>query len=129
LKEKPMDSAQSLVAAQDKRNHPRTNCHIPVKLRNMDPDDLPQEAKTLRPQTLQTFISDLSLGGAFLEFPGALKAGKLYHLQVEMPKPYSALVAFIEVRWANDKGGGIQFLAIQEERLKDLKNYLQTQSA
>jgi hypothetical protein len=38
-------------------------------------------------------------------------------------------VAFIEVRWANDKGGGIQFLAIQEERLKDLKNFLQIQPA
>jgi hypothetical protein len=124
-----MNSPNSSVAQQDKRNHPRTNCRIPVKLRNMDPDDLPQQAKSLRPQTLESFISDLSLGGAFLEFPGALKAGKLYHLQVEMPKPFTSLVAFIEVRWANDKGGGIQFLAIQEERLKDLKNFLQIQSA
>jgi hypothetical protein len=121
-----MNSAKSTLAEKDKRNHARVNCHIPVKLRNMDPEDMPLRGGSLRPQTLQSFISDISLGGAFLEFPGALKPGKLYHLQVEMPKPYAYLVAFIEVRWANDKGGGIQFLAIQEERLKDLKNFIQT---
>ena len=121
-----MNSVKSLLAEKDKRAYPRVPCRIPVKLRNMDPDDIPQGTLPQRPQTLHSFISDISLGGAFLELSGLLKAGKLYHLQVEMPKPYSYLVAFIEVRWANDKGGGIQFLAIQEERLKDLKNFIQT---
>ncbi|MGH7739365.1 MAG: PilZ domain-containing protein [bacterium] len=122
----PLPSSPSL-AEKDKRNHPRIPCRLTVKLRNMDADNPPRAGDSPRPRTFPCALSDISLGGAFLEFSEGLKEGKLYHLEVEMPKPYVHWAAFIEVKWTNTRGGGIQFLAIQEERLKDLKSFIESQ--
>ncbi len=121
-----MKSMDLLVSAKDKRNYPRVSCKIPGKIRTMDPEDIPsQTSGSTRPPSTAIVITDLSLGGAFMECAVPMKEGKLCHLQIDLPKPYSPMTAFAEVRWTTEKGGGVQFLAIQEERLTDLKNYLQ----
>jgi hypothetical protein len=119
-----MESRNSSTPLTEKRNYPRVECQVPAKFRTMDPEDMPNNGT--RPAKVPMTVTDLSLGGACIQSLEPLKEGKLCHLEIDFPKPYSQLTVFAEVRWTAEKEVGLQFLAIQEERIKELKDFIQS---
>lgn len=113
----------------EKRIHPRISIKIPVKYRVIEDQ---KEIETVferkkREQTSQTM--DVSLGGLYLVADQVLNVGSILRLDIILPEMSRAISAFAEVVWSNETGGGLHFLAMKEEDVDSLKNYLsQTQS-
>ncbi len=112
----------------EKRVHPRISVKIPVKYRVIEDQ---KEIETVferkkREQTSQTM--DVSLGGLYLVADQVLNVGSILRLDISLPGHSVMISAFAEVVWSNETGGGLHFLAMKEEDVDSLKNYLsQTQ--
>jgi c-di-GMP-binding flagellar brake protein YcgR len=112
----------------EKRVHPRVSVKIPVKYRVIEDQ---KEIETVferkkREQTSQTM--DVSLGGLYLVADQVLNVGSILRLDITLPEISHVISAFAEVVWSNETGGGLHFLAMKEEDVDSLKNYLnQTQ--
>ncbi len=111
----------------EKRVHPRVSVKIPVKYRVIEDQ---KEIETVferkkREQTSQTM--DMSLGGLYLVTEQVLNVGSILRLDISIPENAKMVSAFAEVVWSNETGGGLHFLAMKEEDVDALKNYL-TQS-
>jgi hypothetical protein len=112
----------------EKRVHPRVAVKIPVKYRVIEDQ---KEIETVferkkNEQTSQTM--DVSLGGLYLVADQVLNVGSILRLDITLPEVSHPVSAFAEVAWSNETGGGLHFLAMKEEDVESLKNYLsQTQ--
>jgi len=113
----------------EKRVHPRVSVKIPVKYRVIEDQ---KEIETVferkkREQSSQTM--DVSLGGLYLVADQVLNVGSILRLDITLPQNSHLISAFAEVVWSNETGGGLHFLAMKEEDVDSLKNYLsQTQT-
>ena len=108
----------------EKRIHPRVSVKIPVKYRVIEDQ---KEIETVferkkREQTSQTM--DVSLGGLYLVSEQLMNVGSILRLDISIPNCPRMVSAFAEVVWSNETGGGLHFLAMKEEDVDSLKNYL-----
>jgi c-di-GMP-binding flagellar brake protein YcgR len=108
----------------EKRVHPRVSVKIPVKYRVIEDQ---KEIETVferkkREQTSQTM--DVSLGGLYLVSEQVMNVGSILRLDIAIPDNSRMVSAFAEVVWSNETGGGLHFLAMKEEDVDALKNYL-----
>ncbi len=108
----------------EKRVHPRVSVKIPVKYRVIEDQ---KEIETVferkkREQTSQTM--DVSLGGLYLVTEQLMNVGSILRLDISIPNQSHMVSAFAEVVWSNETGGGLHFLAMKEEDVDSLKNYL-----
>jgi c-di-GMP-binding flagellar brake protein YcgR len=108
----------------EKRIHPRVSVKIPVKYRVIEDQ---KELETVferkkREQTTRTM--DVSLGGLYIVADQVLNVGSILRLDISLPEKSSMISAFAEVVWANETGGGLHFLAMKEDDVETLKNYL-----
>ena len=108
----------------EKRVHPRISVKIPVKFRVIEDQ---KEIDTVferrkKEQTSQTM--DVSLGGLYIVADQVLNVGSILRLDISIPERSGLVSAFAEVVWANETGGGLHFLAMKEEDVDFLKNYL-----
>ncbi len=108
----------------EKRIHPRISVKIPVKYRVIEDQ---KELETVferkkREQTTRTL--DVSLGGLYIVAEQVLNIGSILRLDISIPEKSSLISAFAEVVWSNETGGGLHFLAMKEDDVESLKNYL-----
>ncbi len=108
----------------EKRVYPRVSVKMPVKYRVIEDQkeiDSVFERKK-KEQTSRTM--DLSLGGLYLVADQILAVGSILRLDVALPSQPGLISAFAEVVWSNETGGGLHFLAMKEEDVESLKNYI-----
>lgn len=108
----------------EKRVYPRVSVKMPVKYRVIEDQkeiDSVFERKK-KEQTSRTM--DLSLGGLYLVADQTLAVGSILRLDISIPSQSSLISAFAEVVWSNETGGGLHFLAMKEEDVESLKNYI-----
>jgi Tfp pilus assembly protein PilZ len=67
---------------------------------------------------------DVSLGGLCVMSEQPVQTGNVLRLDISIPDTSKSLKAMAEVVWANDTGGGIRFLAMDEADIETLKSYL-----
>jgi len=108
----------------EKRIHPRVLVKIPVKYRVIE-DAV--EVKTIlehRKKDHDAQTVDMSLGGLYIVSDQALATGKILRLDISLADNKRPVIAFAEVVWANETGGGLRFLTIKDEDMSSLKAYL-----
>ncbi len=71
----------------------------------------------------------MSLGGLGILTNEPLKPGSILKIEILIPDNPSKLNAMTEVVWSNESGGGVQFLAMKDEDVQALKNYLDKASS
>jgi hypothetical protein len=108
----------------EKRVHPRVSVKIPVKYRIIEDQ---KELETVferkkREQTTRTV--DVSLGGLYIVAEQLMNVGSILRLDISIPEKNLLISAFAEVVWSNETGGGLHFLAMKEDDVETLRNYL-----
>lgn len=108
----------------EKRIHPRVSVKIPVKYRVIEDQKEIDSVFERRKKEQTTKTMDVSLGGLYIVADSVLNIGSILRLDISIPAKVSIISAFAEVVWANETGGGLHFLAMKEEDVDALKNYL-----
>ena len=108
----------------EKRIHPRVSVKIPVKYRIIEDQKEIDSVFERRKKEQTTKTMDVSLGGLYIVAESVLNIGSILRLDISVPAKASIISAFAEVVWANETGGGLHFLAMKEEDVESLKNYL-----
>lgn len=67
---------------------------------------------------------DLSLSGLQIRSSQTLTTGDVLDMEISLPGLPLALPATAEVVWANENGGGLQFLRMSDEDVQVLKAFL-----
>ena len=109
---------------KERRVHPRISVKIPLVFKVLDDQEeikniIEKRQKEINPQAM-----DVSLGGIFIMSDQPLQEGNILNLEITIPGAPEKLKAIVEVVWANETGGGIQFLAMAEPDVETLKAYL-----
>jgi len=71
-----------------------------------------------------TMAVNLSQGGLCIQSQEPLGNNELYRLSINLPEKEDRITAFAEVIWANDREGGVHFLAIHEDQETHLREYV-----
>ncbi len=108
----------------EKRIHPRVSVKIPVKYRVIEDQKELETVFERKKKEQTTRTMDVSLGGLYIVADTVLNIGSILRLDISLPAKASIISAFAEVVWANETGGGLHFLAMKEEDVEYLKNYL-----
>ncbi|HTC21310.1 MAG TPA: PilZ domain-containing protein [bacterium] len=108
----------------EKRIHPRVSIKIPVKFRVIEDQKELETVFERKKKEQTTRTMDVSLGGLYIVADQILNVGSILRLDVSLPEKSSLISAFAEVVWANETGGGLHFLAMKEDDVEFLKNYL-----
>lgn len=109
----------------EKRVHPRVPFKIPVKYRVVED---PKEAKAVlngKKADKSSRTINISLGGLYLVVDQVLGVGSVLRLEMNMPEIARVIPSFAEVAWSNNTEVGLRFLAMKEEDVGALKDYLQ----
>ncbi len=108
----------------EKRIHPRVSVKIPVKYRVIEDQKELETVFERKKKEQTTRTMDVSLGGLYIVADQILNVGSILRLDVSLPEKSALISAFAEVVWANETGGGLHFLAMKEDDVEFLKNYL-----
>lgn len=108
----------------EKRIHPRVSVKIPVKYRVIEDQKELETVFERKKKEQTTKTMDVSLGGLYIVADQLLNIGSILRLDISLPEKSSLISAFAEVVWANETGGGLHFLAMKEDDVEFLKNYL-----
>jgi c-di-GMP-binding flagellar brake protein YcgR len=108
----------------EKRVHPRVSVKIPVKYRVIEDQKELETVFERKKKEQTTRTMDVSLGGLYIVADQILNVGSILRLDISLPEKSSLVSAFAEVVWANETGGGLHFLAMKEDDVDSLKNYL-----
>jgi c-di-GMP-binding flagellar brake protein YcgR len=108
----------------EKRVHPRVSIKIPVKYRIIEDQKELETVFERRKREQTTRTMDVSLGGLYIVAEQVLNVGSILRLDISLPERPALVSAFAEVVWANETGGGLHFLAMKEDDVEFLKNYL-----
>jgi len=120
-KERGVPEANMFV---EKRIHPRVSVKIPVKYRVIEDQKEIESIFERRKKEQNTETVDVSLGGMYVVTEQIIQVGSILRLDISLPNKSGVISAFAEVVWANETGGGLHFLAMKEEDMESLKNYL-----
>ncbi len=112
----------------EKRIHPRVSIKIPVKYRIIEDQKELETVFERKKKEQTTKTMDVSLGGLYIVADQVLNVGSILRLDISLPDKSSLISAFAEVVWANETGGGLHFLAMKEDDVDALKNYLNNTS-
>jgi hypothetical protein len=113
----------------EKRIHPRVPVKIPVKYRIIEDQKEIETVFERKKKEQSSRTMDVSLGGLYLVADQVLNIGSILRLDISLPGQTSMISAFAEVVWSNETGGGLHFLAMKEEDVEILKNYLNNTSS
>ncbi len=108
----------------EKRIHPRVSVKIPVKYRVIEDQKELETVFERKKKEQTTRTMDVSLGGLYIVADQILNVGSILRLDISLPEKSTLISAFAEVVWANETGGGLHFLAMKEDDVEFLKNYL-----
>jgi len=108
----------------EKRIHPRISVKIPVKYRVIEDQKELETVFERKKKEQTTRTMDVSLGGLYIVAETILNIGSILRLDIALPGRPAIISAFAEVVWANETGAGLHFLAMKEEDVDFLKNYL-----
>ncbi len=108
----------------EKRIHPRVSVKIPVKYRVIEDQKELETVFERKKKEQTTRTMDVSLGGLYIVADQILNVGSILRLDISLPEKSALISAFAEVVWANETGGGLHFLAMKEDDVEFLKNYL-----
>ena len=108
----------------EKRVHPRVSVKIPVKFRVIEDQKELETVFERRKKEQTTRTMDMSLGGLYIVADAVLNIGSILRLDISMPEKSTLISAFAEVVWSNETGAGLHFLAMKEDDVENLKNYL-----
>ncbi len=109
---------------KERRVHPRISVKIPLDFRIIDNREEIKSVLELRKKEKNGKTLDASLGGLCVVTDYPLYEGTILSLEISIPEPPQKTRAMAEVVWANDSGGGIRFLAMEEKDRDALKTYL-----
>lgn len=107
----------------ERRRYPRVREEVPVNCRVFDDkpiDHLPRREEL----EWATRISNISLGGVYLEARRQLAPGSILKLSLSPPGWQEPLPAFGEIVWTREEGCGVSFLAMKEEDRERLRAHL-----
>lgn len=113
----------------EKRVHPRVSVKIPVKYRVIEDQKELETVFERRKKEQTTRTMDMSLGGLYIVAETILNIGSILRLDISLPEKTSLISAFAEVVWSNETGAGLHFLAMKEDDVENLKNYLSKASS
>ena len=113
----------------EKRVHPRVSVKIPVKFRVIEDQKELETVFERRKKEQTTRTMDMSLGGLYIVADSVLNIGSILRLDISLPERTSLISAFAEVVWSNETGAGLHFLAMKEDDVENLKNYLSKASS
>jgi hypothetical protein len=113
----------------ERRVHPRISVKIPVKYRFVEDRKEIENVLEQRKKDRNAHVLDISLGGMHILADQPLTAGSILNFEIDLPGRPEALSAFAEVVWANEAGGGLHFLSMNNEDLEFLKVYLKKASS
>ncbi len=113
----------------EKRVHPRVSVKIPVKFRVIEDQKELETVFERRKKEQTTRTMDMSLGGLYIVADAILNIGSILRLDISLPERTSLISAFAEVVWSNETGAGLHFLAMKEDDVENLKNYLSKASS
>ena len=71
-------------------------------------------------------ITNLSLGGAFVDYVDKIALGTQVSLKFEIPGRTSPISVGARVRWVADSGAGVQFDGLRAGEVWSLNQYLST---
>lgn len=108
----------------EKRVHPRISVKIPIKYRLIEDQKELETVFERKKKEQTTRTMDVSLGGLYIVAEQLLNIGSILRLDISLPGSTSLISAFAEVVWSNETGGGLHFLAMKEDDVESLKNYL-----
>ena len=108
----------------EKRIHPRVSVKIPLKYRVIEDQKELETVFERKKKEQTTRTMDVSLGGLYIVADQILNVGSILRLDISLPEKSVFISAFAEVVWANETGGGLHFLAMKEDDVEFLKNYL-----
>jgi Tfp pilus assembly protein PilZ len=114
---------------KERRVHPRIAVKIPVIFRVLDDQEEINNTVEWRKNVKNRHTMDISLGGMFIVADQPLREGNILTLEISIPDTPEKLKAMAEVVWSSETGGGIQFLAMNEDDMKSLKSYLDKASS
>lgn len=110
----------------NKRAHSRVPVEVLVNYRLMQGEKVlgvPFEKQTTE-KTSKTI--NVSLGGMLISADQHLKVKDYLRLDISLPNRADPFTVFAEVAWADEKGVGLRFVAVQEEDRESLETYLKT---
>ena len=67
---------------------------------------------------------DISVGGLYLSTVHTLDPGSILGLKISLPSKTEWVSAFGEVAWSNKTGSGLRFLAMHDDDVKALKDFI-----
>jgi c-di-GMP-binding flagellar brake protein YcgR len=108
----------------EKRIHPRVSVKIPLKYRVIEDQKELETVFERKKKEQTTRTMDVSLGGLYIVADQILNVGSILRLDISLPEKSVFISAFAEVVWSNETGGGLHFLAMKEDDVEFLKNYL-----
>ena len=109
---------------KERRVHPRITVKIPIIFRVLDDQEEINNTFEWRKRVKHRHTLDVSLGGMCIMTDQPLPEGSILNLEITIPEAQGKLKAMAEVVWSNETGGGIRFLAMNENDKKSLKDYL-----
>jgi c-di-GMP-binding flagellar brake protein YcgR len=109
---------------KERRVYPRISVKIPIVFRVLDDKAEIKSILDLRKKEKHGHTMDVSLGGLCVMSEQPVQTGNVLRLDISIPDTSKSLKAMAEVVWANDTGGGIRFLAMDEADIETLKSYL-----
>jgi hypothetical protein len=114
------------ISDADKRVNPRVECELTAEIRTLDDAAHSASISDLHHKNLHFHVRNVSLGGLYLESPPPLKKGEILRVQATLPGIPVPLQAFGEVCWSGKEGGGLRFLAMAEQSIEALQNYIRS---
>jgi len=117
---------ETIGSGAEKREHPRHPVKIPVTFRRMDDNAQPRSLKDLPQQIKSAQTLDSSVGGMFVVCEEPLQKGDLVSLKLGLPTGGPPFTAFAEVAWMGPSGAGLKFLAVKEQDVQRLEDFLKT---
>jgi hypothetical protein len=112
----------------DKRIHPRFSTRIPIRYRVLHNA---KEIEAIDEHNKKTEVSqsaDISLGGLRLVTKEVLKLGSFLRLHISVPSKFLFISTLARVVWTTKKGAGIHFVAMKEDDVKILNEYINKMS-
>jgi len=107
------------TSAVERRAEPRTACHVPV-------------VAEVGRIAIDTILRDVSVSGAFVQYPGGLSEGQRLRLTMTVPLLPWSLVVGAEVRWVQRDdtgrtiGGGVRFDGMRAREMRAWVRYVRT---
>jgi hypothetical protein len=108
----------------NKRIHPRMLVKLPITFDVLDEKAMGDKSSEWGKAHLSAEGLNASLDGMYIVSDETLKPGDHVSLEINLPKNGNSLKVLTNVVWSDKSGAGLNFVAMTEEDIKTLENYL-----